>query len=86
MRVLHAKTATHSQFRDRIVALAVFLVAMDLVASVAVLFLERHATGSEITNLGDSAFWVSSQLLPISSSLNNPVSPAAGVIDVVLEA
>ncbi len=86
LRVIHGETPTHSHLRDRIAALVVFTAVVDLIASVAVLLLERHATGTEITNFGDSIFWVSSQLLTVSSSLHNPVSTGARVIDVLLEA
>ena len=86
MRVIHGETPTHSHLRDRILAIVFFTVVVDLIASVAVLLLERHATGTEITNFGDSIFWVSSQLLTVSSSLHNPVSAGARVIDVLLEA
>jgi hypothetical protein len=86
MRVFHGETPTHSHLRDRIIAIAFFTAVIDLVASVAVLFLERHATGTEITNFGDSIFWVTTQLLTVSSQLHNPISAGARIIDIVLEA
>jgi len=84
-RVVRGETATHVHLRDRISALAFFTVAVDLVASVVVLLLERHAASTEISNYGDAVFWVSSQLLTVSSSIMNPISPGARVIDVLLE-
>jgi ABC-type phosphate/phosphonate transport system permease subunit len=79
-------TPTHIHLRDRVIAILFFTAVVDLVASVAVLMLERHAADTEITNFGDSIFWVTSQLLTVSSSLHNPVSAGARVIDVILEA
>jgi hypothetical protein len=86
MRVFHGETPTHTHLRDRIIAIVTFTLAVDLIASVAILFLERHADQTEITNFGDSIFWVTTQLLTVSSQLHNPISPAARVIDVVLQA
>jgi ABC-type phosphate/phosphonate transport system permease subunit len=85
MRVFHGETPTHSHLRDRIIAIVFFTAVIDLVASVAVLFLERHHSNSEIRNFGDSIFWVTSQLLTVSSSLHNPVSTGGRLIDVLLE-
>lgn len=84
--VIRGKEGAHGELRGRIVAIAFFTVVVDLVASVAILMLERHAAGTEITNFGDSIFWVTTQLLTVSSQLPNPISPGARVIDVFLQA
>ena len=86
MRVFRGETPTHSHLRDRIVAIVFFTLVVDLIASVAILMLERHATNTEITNFGDSIFWVTTQLLTVSSQLHNPITPGARIIDIVLEA
>ena len=86
LRVIRGETPTHSHLRDRIVAIVFFTVVVDLIASVAILMLERHAAATEITNFGDSIFWVTTQLLTVSSQLHNPITPTARVIDVVLQA
>jgi hypothetical protein len=54
-------------------------------ATVIVLYAERHAAGTEITTLGDSAFWTTGQLLTVSSQLRNPISTVGRVVDLVLE-
>jgi hypothetical protein len=84
--VIHGETPTHTHLRDRVLVIATFALVVDLVASVAILFLERHADGTKITNFGDSIFWVTTQLLTVSSQLPNPISPGARVIDVFLQA
>jgi hypothetical protein len=61
-------------------------VLVDAVASVLILLFERHASGTEITNLGDALFWTSTQLLTVSSQLPNPLSTPARVLDVFLQA
>ena len=61
-------------------------VILDAVASVFVFLFERHADGTEITTLGDSVFWTSTQLLTVSSQLHNPISTPARVLDIFLQA
>jgi hypothetical protein len=86
MRVLRGETPTHTDLRDRIIVIGAFTLVVDLIASVAILMLERDATGTKITNLGDSIFWVSTQLLTVSSQLPNPITPGARVLDIFLQA
>jgi hypothetical protein len=64
----------------------VVTVAIDALASVLILGFERHASGTEITNIGDAVFWTSTQLLTVSSQLPNPISAPARVLDVFLQA
>jgi hypothetical protein len=59
---------------------------LDAIASVLILLFERHASGTQITNLGDSIFWTSTQLLTVSSQLPNPISVPARVLDIFLQA
>ena len=86
MDVFRGKTPTHTHLRDRVIAIVTITLIVDLIASVAILFLERHAANTEITNFGDSIFWVTTQLLTVSSQLHNPITPAARLIDILLEA
>ena len=79
-------TPTHAHLRSRLAFLAIVTVILDAVASVLVYLFERHAAGTEITTLGDSMFWTSTQLLTVSSQLHNPISTAARVLDVFLQA
>jgi hypothetical protein len=83
--VLRGKSPTHSDLRDRVLAIVTLTVIADLVASVLVWLLERHETGTDIRTFGDSIFWVTSQLLTVSSSLRNPVGTGARIIDIILE-
>ena len=72
--------------RSRIAVVVVLTVLLDAVASVAIYFFERNATGTKITNIGDAVFWTSTQLLTVSSQLPNPISTPARVLDVFLQA
>ena len=86
MRVFRGETPTHTHLRDRVIAIVTITLIVDLIASVAILFLERDAPNTEITNFGDSIFWVSTQLLTVSSQLHNPITTGARLIDILLEA
>ena len=79
------RTAAHDHLRERLVALIIGTRTLDAVASACIYFLERHAHRSEIHTLGSAIFWVTCQLLTVSSNLPNPVSAGARVVDVGLE-
>jgi len=84
--VVRGRTPTHDRLRLRIVFLFATTLAIDLVASLLIFLFERHATGTEITNIGDSLFWTSTQLLTVSSQLPNPISTPARILDIFLQA
>lgn len=78
-------TPAHRHLLSRVGALVVATIALDVVASVAVYFLERHAAGTGIHTLGDALFWTSTQLTTVSSQLPNPASAPARILDVALQ-
>ena len=86
LRVLRAETSRHQDLRSRLAALVVFTLLLDAVASLLILSFERNADGTKITNIGDSVFWTSTQLLTVSSQLPNPISAPARVLDIFLQA
>jgi hypothetical protein len=85
-KIVRGTTPTHAHLRSRLVVVVVATVVLDAVASVLILGFERHAPGTEITNIGDAVFWTSTQLLTVSSQLPNPISTPARVLDVFLQA
>jgi hypothetical protein len=85
LMVVRGGSPTHQHLRGRLAALAVTTVVLDLVASVAILLLERDEPRTGITSYGDALFWTSTQLLTVSSQLPNPLSPGARVLDVFLQ-
>jgi hypothetical protein len=84
--VVRAATPTHERLRGRVAFVVLLTMLIDAGASVLILLFERHAPGTEITNLGDAVFWTSTQLLTVSSQLPNPISTPARVLDVFLQA
>jgi hypothetical protein len=83
--VARAETTTHEHLRDRLLTAAVATILVDAVATVAVFLLERHAPQTDVRTIGSAAFWTTSQLLTVSSALQNPISTPARVIDIGLE-
>jgi hypothetical protein len=86
LKVARGITPTHEHLRSRLAFVFAATVVLDAIASVLVFMFERHANGTQITTLGDSLFWTSTQLLTVSSQLPNPISTPARVLDVFLQA
>ena len=83
--VLRAATPTHSRLRDHLVTILVVTVGIDLVCAIAAFLLERHSQQTELKTFGSAAFWTTTQLLTVSSSLKNPIAAGARVLDVFME-
>ena len=83
--VIRATSPTHEHLRDRIVALAVLSVVVDLLGSIAIYLLEHEVKGTEIHAFGDAVFFTTAQLLTVSSSMVNPLSAGGRAVDLVLE-
>ena len=60
-------------------------VGVDLLCAVAAFLLERHAKQTEIKTFGGAAFWTTTQLLTVSSSIMNPITAGGRVLDVFME-
>ena len=76
---------THRHLRERLLALALTTVVVDIVCSLLAFLLERHEPGTEIHTFGSAVFWVSAQLLTVSSSMRNPLSVGGRVLDILME-
>lgn len=85
-KVARAATRTHQRLRDRLVAIALATLGIDLICAVAAFLLERHAAQTEIKTFGSAFFWTSTQLLTVSSQLKNPITTGGRVLDVFMEA
>jgi hypothetical protein len=70
--VARAGTPTHGRLRHRLVGLAVATLAVDLACAALALLLEHDARQTQITSFGSALFWTSTQLLTVSSSIQNP--------------
>jgi hypothetical protein len=83
--VVRARTPTHGRLRDQLVGIAVATIGVDLLCAVLAFIFEHHAKQTQVTSFGSALFWTSTQLLTVSSSIQNPISSAARVLDVAME-
>ncbi len=83
--VVRAETPTHGRLRDRLVAIALVTVGVDVIFAVLAFLFEHHQEQTQIKSLGSALFWTTTQMLTVSSSLQNPISFAGRVLDVVME-
>lgn len=83
--VARARTPTHSRLRDRLVGIALATIGFDLVCAALAFVFEHDAKQTQITSFGSALFWTSTQLLTVSSSIQNPISTPARLLDVAME-
>jgi hypothetical protein len=83
--VVRAGTPTHSRLRDQSVAIVVATIGIDLICAVLALVFEQHEKQTQVRSFGSALFWTSTQLLTVSSSIQNPISTAGRVLDVGME-
>jgi hypothetical protein len=82
---LRAATATHRRLRDHLVTIIVVTVGIDLFCATAAFLLEHHSQQTEIKTFGSAAFWTTTQLLTVSSSIKNPISVGGRILDIFME-
>ena len=75
----------HRRLLLRLAVVVVATIAADLLGTVAIYFLERHAQGTEVRSFGDALFFTTVQLLTVSSQLRNPLTTGGKIVDVLLE-
>jgi drug/metabolite transporter superfamily protein YnfA len=84
-----SRLATWGERHRRLIARLLIALALtaivDVVGAILIWALERNAKGSDVHGLGDAFFFTTVQLLTVSSQLQNPVTAAGKVVDVVLE-
>ena len=75
----------HKRLVARLLLVLLATAMVDLIGTVVVYFVERHAPRTEISSFGDALFFTTVQLLTVSSQIKNPLTPAGRVVDVFLE-
>lgn len=83
--VLSAGTPTHARLRDQLVAIALATVGFDIVCAVLGFLFEHDQKQTQIKSLGSALFWTTTQMLTVSSNIQNPISVPGRVLDVVME-
>jgi hypothetical protein len=81
---------TRGERHRRLLARLLLALAMSIVVfaagTVLIWIFESRQKGGSIHGFGDAAFFCAVQLLTISSSMTNPLTPVGKVVDVGLEA
>lgn len=75
----------HRRLVARVLIAAGLTVIVDAVASVLMWHWESGLKNSDIHGFGDAVFFVTVQVLSVSSALKNPVTSDGKIVDVVLE-
>jgi hypothetical protein len=83
--VARGDTSTHEHLRGRLVAVTIGALVLDAIGSVLMFLLERDVDRTDIHSFGDAVFFVTAQLLTVSSSMTNPLTTGGRILDVVLE-
>src|SRR5204862_3221581 len=84
-RVLIGATDEHTKLRRRIGTTILVTLLVDAVGSVLMYALEHGENGSQIGSPFKSFFWVTTQLLTVSSQMPNPVTTGGRIVDIFLE-
>jgi len=84
-RVVRGATAVHTTFRRRLTTTVLVTLVVDAVGTVLMYVLEHGKDGSAIGSLFKSFFWVTTQLLTVSSQMPNPVTTGGRIVDIGLE-
>jgi hypothetical protein len=84
--VARGGSPTHAKLRDRLTVILIVTVGIDLICAVLALIFERHVPNTQIQSLGSAIFWTSTQLLTVSSQIQNPMSFGGRILDIAMEA
>ena len=84
-RVAGAATHEHRKLRQRLASALVATFVFDLIGTALMYWLEHGKHDSEITSPFKGFFWVTTQLLTVSSQMKNPVTTGGRIVDIFLE-
>src|SRR5580765_8443723 len=73
----------HRRLLARLGLVVAATAVIDVVGTVAIYFLERHAHQTDVKTFGDALFFTTVQLLTVSSQLKNPLTAGGRVVDVL---
>jgi hypothetical protein len=79
------RTGEHAKLRDRLAMAFLATLCVDALGTGLMYHLEHGEQRSQITSLFTAFFWVTTQLLTVSSQMANPVTTGGRIVDIVLE-
>ena len=83
-RVVRGTTDEHTKFRRRLATTILVTLVVDAIGSVLMYVFEYQQHGS-ISSPFKSFFWVTAQLLTVSSQMPNPLTTGGRSVDIFLE-
>lgn len=83
-RVVRGATEAHSNFRNRVATTLLLTLVVDAIGSVLMYVFEYQKDGP-IGSAFQSFFWVTAQLLTVSSQMPNPLTTGGRIVDLFLE-
>ena len=84
-KLARGRTDEHSKLRDRLATALAATLVVDAIGTALMRLLEHGKPDSEISSTWDAFFWVTAQLLTVSSQIKNPVTTGGQVVDIFLE-
>ena len=84
-RVAGAATGEHEKLRRRLVSALFATLVFDVIGTTLLYWFEHGKHDSEITSPFKGFFWVTTQLLTVSSQMKNPVTTGGRIVDIFLE-
>ena len=84
-RLMRGTTDEHAKLRRRLATLVLVTVLVDAFGSVLMYVFEHGEDHSQITSPFKSFFWVTAQLLTVSSQMPNPLTTGGRIVDICLE-
>ena len=84
-RLVRGATDEHWKLRRRLATTLFATFIVDLIGTALMYSFEHDKPGSDIHSLFQGFFWVTTQLLTVSSQMQNPVTTSGRIVDMVLE-
>jgi hypothetical protein len=84
LAVARGDTITHAHLRNRLLSIIWVTIAIGILSTLLVYFLERHAEGTQIHNLFDAFIFSMAQLLT-ASSVAAPTSNSGKVLEIFFD-
>lgn len=84
-KLARGATDEHSRLRRRIATTFLATLVVDLIGTALMYMFEHGREGSDIRSVFQGFFWVTTQLLTVSSQMANPVTTGGRIVDIFLE-
>jgi hypothetical protein len=84
-KLTRGRTDEHSKLRDRLATALVATLVIDAIGTALMYWLEHDDDRGNIGSPWEAFFWVTTQLLTVSSQMRNPVTTGGRVVDIFLE-